>query len=270
MGLTAAILILVGLVGLLATLFIVYNPLNKAWLSMSVFNGDNIKEHHHGLSWKWPWFLLQGLEIDMRASIIITSGGILVMPWDKFISEGMYKKIEPQIYETKDGVLYGSWATAISPLAGGLRTFFKKTPQVGALMTLAKINLFVSDLLAKKDTETALGEKGEISKELAGLFLGEHRTSDHEESYGIDISDPMLFDLNYGKRMQDAAEKRFEAKEFRKAMEDMMAKVQTDPDKASDSVLIATGMAKKNIFHVQGLEAALKGMAEAFASRRGS
>ena len=45
----------------------------------------------------------------------------------------------------------------------------------------------------------------------------------------------------------------------------------TDPEKAADVVLTATGVAKKQIFQVEGLEGALKsvaGAAEAFFRRR--
>jgi hypothetical protein len=80
------------------------------------------------------------------------------------------------------------------------------------------------------------------------------------------VSDPSLFDLNYGPRSQEAAEKLFEAKKFNEAMEEL-TKQMKDPDKRANAILIATGMAQKNIFNIEGLDSALVGIAEAFASR---
>lgn len=266
-GVTGALtLILVGLFGLT---MLVYKSLNRAQLSMSAFGGAT-KEHHQGLSMKAPWYLLQKPDINMQAEIIITSGGLLVMSWEKFMTERVYEKIAPRIYETKDSILYGSWATAIRPRREGLVNFVLKTPQVAALMVMAEVDLEISDYLATKLTKTVLHKKRDISNQVADIFGGsdEEATSSTEESYGIIISNPRLFDLNLGERSQEAAEKLFEAKKFGEAMKEL-EKQMTDPDKRANAILIATGMAKKNIFNIEGLDTALVGIAEAFASRGG-
>ena len=239
----AYVLIVIGVIGLLASLVFVYKKLNMAQLSMSALSG-NTKEHRQGLSGKLPWWNLQAPEIDMRASVILTSGGVHVMPWETFLAEKA-QSIKPRAYETSDGVLFGTWATALTPLEGFLANMVKRTPGAGALMTLAKIELAMSQMVFGMTTETALKSKQEIGNVVAMVFGGEDVTSPHEA----------------------AAEKRIEAREFRKAVQDMVS-AQTDPDKAANNVLIATGMAKKNVFQVEGLEETLKGIAEAFFRRQ--
>lgn len=267
----AWIFITLGLIGLSLGFILVYNPLNMAQLSMNIFGnifgGEKIKtkEHHQGFSLKWPWFKLQGKPIDMRSTIIITSGGILMMDWDKFISEKVYEKIAPRIYETSDSVLYGSWAAAIRPLKGELFNFMLKTPQVGALISMAKVDLTISDHVATKNTEEVLHNKKQISKIISKVFKGENIISEMEKSYGIMISDPELFDLNLGKKSQDAAERRFESRKFRESMEDLETQI-ADPDKRSNAIFIANGLVKKNIINIEGLENATKNIADSFAS----
>ena len=262
----ATFLIIVGLLGLLISLNLVYKKMYTAQLSLNPVT-KKIKEHGHGLTWKWFFCPLQKPEINMRASIIITSGGILLMSWDKFMSEKVYEKITSKIYETQDSVLYGSWATAIRPAKGLLKKFILKTPQVGALMTMSEIDITVSDALAKRLTGDVLGDKRAISEMIGKIFGGndEKADSNHEKTYGIIVSRPRLFDLSFGKKSQDAAEKLFEAKKFREAMEDLKGEI-TDPDKRSDAIFIANGMVKKNIINIEGLEGATKNIADAFLS----
>jgi hypothetical protein len=260
----AIILVAVGIIGLLATLVLVYKPLNVAQLSMSAISGAT-QEHHQGLSYKAPWATLQKPEINMQAKIIITSGGILLMSWDKFISEKVYEKISPRVYEAKGQIpMYGSWATAIRPLKGYLNNFVLKTPQVGALMTMSGIDIVISDYIATREVQDVLHNKKAISDLLAKTFEGENTSTAFEKSYGIMVFDPKLFDLNLGKKSQDASEKLFESQKFREAVVDMKT-AQPDADKATNAVLIATGMAKKNVFQVEGLEGALIGMAKSIA-----
>ena len=260
----ALIFIVIGAIGLFIGFNIVNNPINVAQISMNIFTKE-VKEHYQGISWKWFWCTLQGKPIDMRASIIITSGGILVMDWDKFITEKVYEKISPRIYETKDSVLYGSWAAAIRPQKGELVNYLLKTPQVGALIAMSEIDLTISDHVAKRMTEEVLHDKKNISQTVSNVFMGENTMSPLEKSYGIIVSDPKLFDLNLGKKSQDAAEKLFEAKKFREAMEDLKVEI-ADPDKRSNAIFIANGLIKKNVYDVEGLALATKNIADAFAS----
>lgn len=269
----ALVLVVVGLLGLFATLLVIYKPLYTAQLSLNPFGGST-KEHHQGLSLKWPWATLQQPEISMRSEIIVTSGGILVMAWEKFLSEKVYERIAPRIYETKDSVVFGSWAAAIRPRRGSLRELLLKTPQVAALMAMSEVDLAISDFLATQETSGERGvlhRKREISELSAGVFGGnnEEVSSPFEEQYGVVVSNPRLFDLNLGKRSQDAAEKLFESKKFREAMEDLASQI-ADPEKRANAVLLATGVAKKNIYNIEGLEGGIKALAEAFIIRRTS
>lgn len=261
----AWILIILGAMGLFVSFNVTYNPLYTEQISMNTLWGSKTQEHSSGYSWKWFWYKIQGKPIDMRSSIIITSGGILMMDWDKFTNEKVYEKITPRIYETKDSVVQGSWATAIRPLKGNLPNFLLKTPQVGALMVMAKIDLTISDNLASRPTEEVLGDKKNISQLVSQIFGGEEVISPYEKSYGILVSDPQLFDLNLGKRSQEAAEKLFESKKFREAMEDMATQIE-DPDKRTNAILIANGMIKKNVYDIEGLSSAAGSIANAFAS----
>ena len=206
MGITLFIL---GTIGLFFSLNLVYNPLNVSKLSMNPFT-KKVTEHGPGLSWKWFWCSIQGGPIDMRSSIIVTSGGVMIMEWDKFIKEKVFEQIAPKKYETKDSLLYGTWATAIRPRKGKLLEFVLKTPQVGALMTMSEVDLTISDYLATRKTEEVLSKKKVVSDKLAIIFGGEKSTSPLEDSYGIDINNPKLFDLNLGEKSQKAAENRFE------------------------------------------------------------
>lgn len=260
----ALLFVILGIIGLFVSFNIVYYPLYICQLSMNVFT-KKVKEHSKGLSWKWFWCKLQGKPIDMRATIIITSGGILMMDWDKFIAEKVYEKIAPRIYETSDSVLYGSWAASIRPQEGQLANLLLKTPQVGALMSMSKVDLTISDYLAKRSTEEVLGDKKNISKIVSDVFQGENIISPIEKSNGIIISDPRLFDLNYGKRSQDAAEKLLEVKKFRKAMEDLKEEI-ADPDKRSNAIFIANGLITKKIYDIEGLTTATKNIADAFSA----
>lgn len=262
----ATFLIIIGSLCLLVSLNLVYKKMYTAQLSLNPLT-KKITEHGQGLTFKWFFCPLQKPEINMQASIIITSGGILLMDWDKFMSEKVYERIAPRIYETKDSVLYGSWATAIRPAKGLLEKFILKTPQVGALMTMSEIDLTVSDALAKRLTEDVLGDKKAISKMIGEIFGGDDEKVDSnlEKSYGIIVSNPKLFDLNFGKKSQDAAEKLFEAKKFREAMENLKGEI-ADPDKRSNAIFIANGLVKKNIINIEGLEGATKNIADAFIS----
>lgn len=262
----AIIFIVLGTIGAFILFQLVSMSLYTARLSMNPFN-EKTKEHHAGFSWKWFWCKFQGGLIDMRSTIIVTSGGLLVMDWEKFINEEIHKKISPKIYETKDSVLYGSWAAPIRPARGYLRNFLFKTPTVGALMTMSQIDLQLSDYLAKKETEDALGEKRNISIMIGNFFGGNDDavSSEHEENYGIVVGNPQLFDLNFGKKSQDAAEKLFEAKKFRESMEALSSEI-SDPEKRANAIFIANGLIKKNIFNLEGMEATGRSIAEVFAS----
>ena len=267
----AVILISVGLLGLLVSFVLVYKRLNRAQLSLNPLTGRT-REHHQGLSLKWPWSILQDPEIDMTAEIVVTSGGVMVMTWEQFIAQRAYEKIGKKAYETKDSVLYGNWATAMRPAKGMLERFVQKTPQTGALMVMAEIDIGLSDHLAKQMTDDVLADKRAISDLVANVFgpSDERADSDVEKSYGVIVSRPKLFDLDLGERSREASEKLFEAKKFRTAVEEMK-KVIEDEEKAANAVLIATGMAKKTVFEIQGLEGALRsvaGAAEAFFRRK--
>lgn len=264
------IFIIIGLIGLFFSFHLVYNELYTAQLSMSIFRfspEEETKEHHSGLSWKWLWFKLQQPIINMKASIIITSGGILLMDWEKFISQEIYKKIPTRIYETEDGILYGSWATAIRPAKGFLNRFILKTPQVGALMTMSLIDLKISDNLAKTKTGDALKKKEEISDFISKIFGGneEEADSSHEKTYGLIVSNPQLFDLNLGEKSQAAAEKLFEVTKFQKSMEVLKEEI-SDPEKRANAIFIANSLVKKKIWNIEGLENATANIAQAFAS----
>lgn len=262
----ATFLIIIGLLGLLVSLNLVYKKMFTAQLSLNPITGK-ITEHGHGLTWKWFFCPLQKPEINMQASIIITSGGILLMDWDKFMSEKVYERIAPRIYETKDSILYGSWATAIRPAKGLLKKFILKTPQVGALMTMSEIDLTVSDYLANQETEKVLSEKRVINEMIGKIFGGDDEKVDSnlEKTYGIIVSKPRLFDLNYGPKSQVAAEKLFEVQKFRESMK-LIEKDIGDESKRSDAIFIANGMVKKNIINIEGLEGATKNIADAFIS----
>jgi hypothetical protein len=201
----------------------------------------------------------------MTAEIIVTSGGVMVMTWQQFISQKQYENIAKRAYETEDSVLYGNWATAIRAKRGGLEKFIGKTPQTAALMVFAEIDLDMSDFLADKKTEDILKRKREVGEYVAGVFE-RNRIGDE---YGIEILPPKLFDLDLGQKSRDAAENVFVARKFTEAVKEMK-KVIKDGEKAGNTVLVATGVAKKTIFEVQGLEGALKsaaGAAEAFFKR---
>jgi hypothetical protein len=262
--LVGIIFIVLGLIGLFVSFSVVYNPLYISQLSMNIFT-RKVREHGSGISLKWFWCSLQGKPIDMRSTIIITSGGILMMDWDKFITEKVYEKIAPRIYETKDSILYGLWAAAIRPQKGKLINFLLKTPQVGALMSMSEVDLTISDYVATRDTEEVLHDKKNISKIVADVFGGEGTITLFEENYGIIISDPKLFNLDLGKKSQDAAERLFEVKKFRESMEDLKHEI-ADPDKRANAILIANGMIKKNVYDIEGLIPATKNIADAFAS----
>lgn len=259
----ATLLIGSGAAGLLAQEIIVYKDLNKAQISMSAFDGDETREHHHGITFKPPWWRLQGSEIDMRTSVILTSGGIHIMSWEEFL-ENKISEIKPRPYETSDGVLFGTWATAVMPLRDYLKNMLRRTPGAGALMTLAKIELEMSKAVHDLTTDQALAQKAAIGEKVAAVFGGENIISPHEKSYGLNVLDPELFDLNYGKISEDAAQKRIVAREFRKSVEDMLSAVGNDPDKALSAVEVATGVAKRNIFQLEGLPAIVKSITEAF------
>lgn len=273
MGTFAICIIIAGLVGLLLSTILVYKRLNLAQLSMNVFGGGII-EHHQGLSIKPPWFTLQQPEITMNAEIVVTSGGIQLVSWESFMAGKMYEKIATRAYETMDSVVFGAWATAIRPRRGGLEQFVKKTPGTAAIMVMAEIDIALSDRIANMETENVLSNKKALGELVARVFGGNDEEADSpvEHVYGVIVSNPKLFDLDLGKRSQDAKEKLFEAKKFRQAIGEMMTDGGiTDPEKAADVVLTATGVAKKQIFQVEGLEGALKsvaGAAEAFFRRR--
>jgi len=259
--------IILGILGVIALFIgfdITYNELYTSSLSMDVFS-KKVREHGPGYSWKMFWWKLQGKQIDMRSTIIITSGGILMMDWDKFITEKVYEKIAPRIYETKDSILYGSWAAAIRPQKGKLVNFLLKTPQVGALISMSEVDLTISDYVATRKTEEVLHDKKNISKMVADVFEGENIITTFESNYGIIISDPKLFDLNLGKKSQDAAERLFESKKFRESMEDLKNEI-ADPDKRTNAILIANGLIKKNVYDIESLGIATKNIADSFAS----
>lgn len=266
----AITLIILGILGLILSFSLVNKKLYAAQLSLNQFNGKT-KEHRAGLSWKWFWSKLQAPEVDMRASIIITSGGILLMSWEEFMQKELYKKIAPRIYETNDSILYGSWATAIRCAPGFVQTFLLQTPQVGALMTMSEIDLTISDYLAKQGTEEVLSQKKKVSRLLAKTFGGvnDDISSDHERHYGLIVTNPKLFDLNYGEKSQEAAEKLFVVKKFNDSLKELKDSI-TDEKSRTDAAYIATGMVKKsinenlnhNVVEIAGLENMIKNVGD--------
>lgn len=262
----AIVLVVLGILGFVASFMVVYKPAFVAQLSMSALTGA-VKEHHSGISFKVPWATMQGSDISMKSEVIVTSGGILVMDWEDFISQKVYERIAPRIYETADSVLYGSWATAIRPQEGHLAQMMKKTPQVAALMAMAEVDLTVSDYLATQLTAKVLHEKKDISKIVATVFGGDadNASSEFEREYGVVVSNPQLFDLNYGKKSQDAAEDVFAAKKFKEGLEQIKSEMANDPEKAVNALLMYLGKGvQKHIYNIEGLEGAVKSVAEAF------
>jgi len=258
------ILIVLGLVSLILGIMMVSKPMNKAQLSMNPFGGKT-KEHHQGFSLKKSIFSsLQGTEIDMTGNIIITSGGILAMNWDDFIKNKVYAEIPTRAYETKSKTpVYGSWAAAFKPLKGYLDNFITKTPQVAAIMAMADIDIYISDLIAREEIENVIGKKLVISQKLAkDIFGGEDKLSPFEKSYGVDMFNPRLFDLNLGKRSLEATEKLFESKKFKESVSNMMKDNKMTEEQAINATLAATGMAKKTLFGLEGVPGAIEKLAD--------
>lgn len=263
---TAWTFIFIGAILLFFAFQIVYTPINTAQLSMNIFDGTEIDEHHQGLSWKWFWFKLEGSKINLQSTIIVTSSGILVMEWSEFLSKRMHEKIAPKIYEVKDSILYGSWAAVISPLRGELYNFVLKTPQVGALVVMAEIDLVISDYLATKNASEVLHDKKQISKLMADLFGEGNSVSPMEKTYGIKVSNPRLFDLNLGKKSQGATERLWETKKFLESMKELEEEI-TDPNKRSNAVLLANGLIQKSIHEIDGLKDISEAISSAFIKK---
>lgn len=263
--LVASLLITIGLLGFLATFVVVYKKLNTAQLSLNALTSKT-REHHQGLSFKVPWATLQKPEISMQSEIIITSGGILIMSWEQFVSQKLYEKIAPRIYETLDSIIYGSWATAIRPRKGSLDLLIRKTPQTASIMVMAEVDIAVSDYLATRETTIVLHDKKAISTMLANVFGGddEEAKSPIEDAYGIVVSNPRLFGLNLGKKSQDAAEDVFAAQKLSAALAEVKTGAGNDAEKAVNAFLMYSGKGvQKHIYNVEGLQA----IAEAFFRR---
>lgn len=224
------------------------------------------KEHGSGFSWKWLWYELQGKPMDMRATVIITSGGIIVgKDWEEFQNKDFYSKITPRVYETKDGILYGKWAVPIRPAEGYLKILLLKTVPAAAIMTIGRIEAKLSDKLAKMKTKDVLADKQAISDYVGELFGGddEKASSDHEKLYGVVVGNPQLIDLSYGEKSQAAQEKLFETEKFLESLDLIKDKFDNDQER-SEAISIANGITKKQIIKFDGIEGSVKSLADAF------
>jgi hypothetical protein len=134
-------------------------------------------------------------------------------------------------------------------------------------MTMSEIDITISDYLAKQETKNVLSQKKEVSKLLAKIFGGSNDkiSSKHERHYGLIVTNPKLFDLNYGEKSQEAAEKLFVVKKFNESLEVLKQSI-TDEKSLVDAAYIATGMIKKsisenlnhNVVEIAGLENMIK------------
>ena len=147
----AVFLIILGLAGLVASLFLVYNPLNKHSLSMNAVTGE-AQEHGQGLSTKSPLNLLQGQAINMQAEIVVSSGGIMVMSWDDFVKQKAYERITPRAYETEDGIV-GDVDKGVEEVAGYL------TPVPGHVGPMTIAMLLENTLRAARLRRAHAGER---------------------------------------------------------------------------------------------------------------
>ena len=267
----------IGVVGLVIAYSIIYNEMNMARLSMGAF-GKKIIEHGPGLSFKWFWFKLQKFAIDTSASVTLTSGGVIKNSYDDFLggeeSEeedshdahghdahghdvhdahetpthgDKHKGIKPKVYETSDSVVYVYWAAGFKPLKGFLSNFVNMTPGLGALTASGKIDIAFSDYLATITTDEALSSKKEISKIVGKVFGGDKKISKFEKKYGALVIDPMIFDINLGKKSKDAKESLYASRELEKALKGLRDEVGLTPDKATDAYFVLNKLADKKI-----------------------
>jgi len=264
--LAGVIFIVSGLICLFLGFSFAKNPLYTRQLSMNVFNRNMTKEHGAGFSWKWLWYELQGKPMDMRATIIITSGGIIVgKDWEEFQNKDSYNKITPRIYETEDGILSGKWAVPIRPAEDYLKILLLKTVPVAAIMTMGRVEARLSDKLAKMKTGDVLADKQAIGKYVGKIFGGndERISSPHERRYGVVVGNPELIDLSYGEKSQAAQEKLFETKKFLESLDLIKDKFDNDQER-SEAISIANGITKKQIIKFDGIEGSVKSLADAF------
>lgn len=224
------------------------------------------KEHGAGFSWKWLWYELQGKLMDMRATVIITSGGIIVgKDWEEFQNKDSYNKITHRVYETEDGILYGKWVVPIRPAEGYLKTLLLKTVPAAAIMTMGRIEAILSDKLAKMKTKDVLANKLAIGEDVGEIFGGDDEiiSSPFEKLYGIIVGNPQLIDLSYGEKSQAAQEKLYEAEKFLESLELIKDKFDNDVER-SEAISIANGITKKQIIKFDGIEGSVKSLADAF------
>jgi hypothetical protein len=165
-------------------------------------------------------------------------------------------------YEVGDNVYFGKWAAAVWALPGSLRNLYQKTGPVAALTAMSKINTNISDYMFKlakdADPDEILGMKTEISEHVAEMFGGEDVATDFEKSIGLNVGNPWLFDLNFGKRSMEAKEKLYEAEMFHKSLQQIEEDVK-DPDKRANTMLAVNGMLQKNVIDLEGSTDALTG-----------
>ncbi len=236
---------------------------------MDFFSGS-LREVGSGLSLKAPWETPQkGTQVNMKAEIIVTSGGIFVSSGNKVIDEKIFANIKPRVYEAKGAVpIHGAWAFTIRPRPGHIETLIRMTPQAAAIMAMADVDIAASDYLAKEDPEVSLHNKKDISQEvLAKVFGGmtDIASSPFEDEYGVIVSNPRLFDLSLGKKSQDAAEELFASRKFKEAVGEFKEVLGTDGDvnKAVDDLLLNLGKIKKNIFKVEDIDHITKSITSA-------
>ncbi len=263
------LLIVLGIVGLLATTFFFYLPSYTRQLLMDFFTGT-LREASSGVTPKFPWETPQaGTKVNMKAEIIVTSGGIFVASGDKMIDEKIFANIKPRIYEGKGTVpLHGAWAFTLRPRPGHIETMIRMTPQGAAIMAMADVDIAISDYLATKDPEKALHEKKKINDTvLAPIFggLDDIASSPFENTWGVIISNPRLFDLTLSKRSQEAAEELFASRKFKEAVGEFKSVLGPDGDvnKAVDDLLLNLGKIKKNIFKVEDIDHITKSITSA-------
>src|SRR3989344_7203786 len=256
MNILIIVTIIIMMVGLFFWFCLVQKKMFLAQLGMNFFSGKT-QEFHPGLTFKVPWVTLQKPEIRMNATVLVTSGGRIIVGGSMNFLK--LDDIPPTKYETVDGVLFGYWAVEFSPLKKNLYNFLQKTPMVAARMLAVEMDEKLSKKLILMENEEAIKKIEDISNQMRDLFDPNGATQ-FEIDNGIDCKQPKLFQLNLGEKSQDAKEGVYVAKQFNKQLKALDKEI--DNEKAN-LILTATGKAKKQIFTVEGAEA-LEALAKIF------